>query len=234
MFPLRKNTLIFLLFYPSLWNYDSNIQSLISDSNGPYSRVLSPVLFLFQLSRSRHASVLSAGWTNHPPHGRLPSQPLHGDLSRVTQLPCSDSLLGHYVSASFCPQNIDWNMHTFEIAFILTVLVTAAPSTHSPHSRKSSILQPAPLSNWWHSTRALLSCVVRILWEKRRSFLVSFLTRIVINIPVLVLCTSSWAFSCRLLPVRNTCLVGALVTSWPGAWTSWADLCLCSAAAIRF
>lgn len=146
----------------------------MSDSNNPYIRVLTPVLLLFQLSGSRHASILSAWRTNHPPHGRLPSRPLHGDLSRVSQLPRPDSLLRHYVSSSFCPHYIDWNMHTFEMAFFLTVLVTAAPSTRSPHSRKSSILQPAPLSNWWRSTHALLSCVDLILWEKRRSFLVSF------------------------------------------------------------
>lgn len=43
----------------------------------------------------------------------------------------------------------------FEMTFFLNVLVTAAPSTRSQHSRKSSILQPAPLSNWWRSTHAL-------------------------------------------------------------------------------
>lgn len=162
MSPLSENRLLFFLLFT------------LSDWNDPHSPVLTPVLLLFQLSRSRHAFILSAWWTNHPPHGRLPSWPLHGDLSRVTQLPHSDSLLRHYVSTPFCPRNIDWNMHTFEMAFLLTVLVTAALSTSSPHSRKSSILQPEPLSNWWRSTHALLSCVDLILWEKRRSSLVSF------------------------------------------------------------
>lgn len=139
------------------------LQSLMSDSDTPSSGVLTGVLLLFQLSRCCYASVLSAWWTNHPPHRRLPSRSLHGDLSGVTQLPRSDSLLRHYVSAFFCHHNIDWNMHTFEMAFFLTVLVTAVPSTRSPHSRKSSILQPAPLLDWCRSTHALLSCVDLIL-----------------------------------------------------------------------
>lgn len=56
-----------------------------------------------QLSRSRHAAVLSARRTNCPPHWRLQSRSLDGNLPRVTQLQGADTLPGHHVSAYFSP-----------------------------------------------------------------------------------------------------------------------------------
>lgn len=49
-------------------------------------------------------------------------------------------------------------------------LATAALSTPSPGSKKSSTLQPALHLNWWHSTHVHLWCAGRTRWGKRRSF----------------------------------------------------------------
>ncbi len=58
---------------------------------------------LFQLSRSCHAAVLPARWTDGPPHWRLQSWPLNGDLPRVTQLQGADALPRHHVSTRLSP-----------------------------------------------------------------------------------------------------------------------------------
>lgn len=58
---------------------------------------------VLQLSGSRHAAVLPARWTNCPPHWRLQSRSLDGDLPWVTQLQGADTLPGHHVSAYFSP-----------------------------------------------------------------------------------------------------------------------------------
>lgn len=59
----------------------------------------SPCLWLFsQLSRSRHAALLPARRPNGPPHRRLQSRSLHGDLPRAAQMQGADALPGHHVS----------------------------------------------------------------------------------------------------------------------------------------
>lgn len=61
-------------------------------------------MFLFsQLSRSCHAAVLPARWTDCPPHRRLPSWSLNGDLPWASQLQGADALPGYNVSAHLSP-----------------------------------------------------------------------------------------------------------------------------------
>lgn len=59
---------------------------------------LTHTFLLLQLSRSGHAAVLPARRTDGPPHRRLPSRPLDGDLPRAARLPRADALPGHHVS----------------------------------------------------------------------------------------------------------------------------------------
>lgn len=96
-------------------------------------------------------------------------------ISLCSQLCCVTFLCGWRIKRLFTA-NVDqyWLKHVqiFNVCSLISP-ATAALSTPSPDSRRSSILQRAQLLNWWRSTHVHLWCAAPILWEKRRSSLVS-------------------------------------------------------------